>query len=234
MAANAIRLKRSSTPGYAPNPTALQDGEVAINVSDGVLYFRQFSNNTASLVSLRNNQLTNGSNTLTLKSDGTVSVNNNYSLPATNGTAGQTLVADGLGGVSWSKIYADAIVSSTQPANPISGLLWYSTNTASMYIYANGTWVATGSASGSGGGTSLTNGLYSTNLNSNGTLSLPLLTAAPVNPQLGQVALADGINWDPSSNKASNPYLIVYSGTAWVQIGGLTHTDVYKDIINLG
>jgi len=36
-----IRLKRSSTPGSAPNPVQLDYGEVTLNYADGVLYFRK-------------------------------------------------------------------------------------------------------------------------------------------------------------------------------------------------
>ena len=39
-----IRLKRSTISGKAPLPTALQDGEVAINTADGRLYYKDSQN----------------------------------------------------------------------------------------------------------------------------------------------------------------------------------------------
>lgn len=49
-------------------------------------------------------------------------------------------------------------------------------------------------------------------------LALKVMAAAPAAPFLGQMALADGDNWDPLS--AVGPYLVVYSGTAWVSVVG--------------
>jgi hypothetical protein len=53
-------------------------------------------------------------------------------------------------------------------------------------------------------------------VNSNGTISPPLLSSAPSSPQTNQVALADGSSWDPLSVGGSNPYLVLYNGTTWV------------------
>lgn len=38
--ANIIQIKRSSTPGAAPTPAQLQDGELAINLADLILYIK--------------------------------------------------------------------------------------------------------------------------------------------------------------------------------------------------
>jgi hypothetical protein len=53
-------------------------------------------------------------------------------------------------------------------------------------------------------------------VNSNGTISPPLLSASPASPQANQVALADGVGWDPLTVNGSSPYLVLYNGTAWV------------------
>lgn len=53
-------------------------------------------------------------------------------------------------------------------------------------------------------------------VNDNGTFSPPVLSAAPSGPSTNQVALADGVNWDPLSVSGSTPYLVLYNGTSWV------------------
>jgi hypothetical protein len=191
MAAN-IRLKRSNVPGYAPSPSNLLDGEVALNTNDGILYFRKIFNGTASLVSITNNQLTNGSASVTLHSDGTLDIGN-YTLPSTVGSPGTILSVDVDGHVYWASPGAATVTNK------------------------------------------LTNGyLQTATLNDNGTLSLPLLSNVPANPQTGQMALADGIEWDPLNKQQNQPYLTLYTGSVWIEAGGLTMTDVTKEVLHLG
>jgi len=71
-------------------------------------------------------------------------------------------------------------------------------------------------------------------INANGTLSLPILIVEPTNLQAGQIALADGVQWDPLTKNESRPYLAIYTGTGWIDVGGLTTTDVYKQIFEMG
>jgi hypothetical protein len=71
-------------------------------------------------------------------------------------------------------------------------------------------------------------------VNTNGTISLPMLLQEPQNLLPGQIALADGNQWDPLMKNESKPYLTLYTGTAWIEIGGLTSTDVYKQILEMG
>lgn len=80
----------------------------------------------------------------------------------------------------------------------------------------------------------LTSGSNQAVLNSNGTFSLPMLTADPTGKSAGQVALADGVLWDPLNKNESKPYLALYSGTSWIEIGGLTTSEVYQQILELG
>ena len=48
MATN-IRLKKSSVPGSVPSDGDLDHGELAINYADGVIYFKNASNNVQSI-----------------------------------------------------------------------------------------------------------------------------------------------------------------------------------------
>jgi hypothetical protein len=82
----------------------------------------------------------------------------------------------------------------------------------------------------------LTNGAgyITTAVNANGTFSLPILSAEPANLQAGQIALANGTSWDPLAKNDGKPYMAIYTGSAWIDIGGLTRTDVYTQILELG
>lgn len=82
----------------------------------------------------------------------------------------------------------------------------------------------------------LTNGAgyITTAVNANGTFSLPILSAEPVNLQAGQIALANGTSWDPLVKNDGKPYMAIYTGSVWIDIGGLTRTDVYTQILELG
>jgi hypothetical protein len=85
----------------------------------------------------------------------------------------------------------------------------------------------------SGSYNDLTDKPTSTALNANGTLSMPQLTAEPAGKTAGQIALADGINWDPLSKGLDQPYLTIYTGTAWIDIGGITMDQVYTAILEM-
>ena len=63
---------------------------------------------------------------------------------------------------------------------------------------------------------------------------MPFLTAEPANLAAGQIALANGTSWDPLLKGESKPYLTIYTGSIWIDIGGLTNSDVYKQILELG
>jgi hypothetical protein len=85
----------------------------------------------------------------------------------------------------------------------------------------------------------LTNDAGYTTFNANGTFSLPLLTVEPTNLQLGQIALADGIQWDPLTQSTGTPYLVLYTGTSWMALGGsngsgVTIDEVYNAILEVG
>jgi len=80
----------------------------------------------------------------------------------------------------------------------------------------------------------LTSNARSAVLNSNGTFSLPTMTAAPTSPQAGQMALANGTSWDPIAQNNGAPYMVIYTGTAWIGMGGVTVDKVYEMILEMG
>lgn len=54
------------------------------------------------------------------------------------------------------------------------------------------------------------------------TKGLAVLDAPPTNPQDGDLALADGTNWDPDSDGVAGYELVIYANGAWTEIiGGL-------------
>jgi hypothetical protein len=66
----AIKLRRSQVPSSAPQTTDLVLGEVALNVYDGVLYFKKSPNGVDSIVPFYSNQITNGSYNANVDSSG--------------------------------------------------------------------------------------------------------------------------------------------------------------------
>ena len=81
----------------------------------------------------------------------------------------------------------------------------------------------------------LTSNARSAVLNTNGTFSLPTLTAVPSTPQAGQMALADGVSWDPIAQNNGAPYMVIYTGSAWIGMGGgVTVDQVYNMILEMG
>ena len=83
----------------------------------------------------------------------------------------------------------------------------------------------------------LTSNARSAVLNSNGTFSLPTMTAAPTSPQAGQMALANGTSWDPITQGNGAPYMVIYTGSAWIGMGGggggVTVDQVYSIVLEM-
>ena len=73
--ANIVKFKRSSDSGKVPLTTDLQFGELALNTTDGKLFFKKNKNNVDSIVTIQ-------------------------SLPS-GATSGQTIINDGSGNLSW-------------------------------------------------------------------------------------------------------------------------------------
>jgi hypothetical protein len=89
MANNLIQVKRTSVSGRVPNTSILHTGELALNMADGILYS---SNGTAVFEVGANNTNVNVSGNLVVNS---IVANN------TQGTSGQFLAANSIGGVYW-------------------------------------------------------------------------------------------------------------------------------------
>ncbi len=85
----------------------------------------------------------------------------------------------------------------------------------------------------SGSYNDLTDKPTSSALNANGTLSMPLKSSEPAGKSAGQIALADGVNWDPLSKSSNQPYLTLYTGSAWIDLGGVSMDQVYQAILEM-
>jgi len=79
-----------------------------------------------------------------------------------------------------------------------------------------------------------TRGYITTALNANGTFGLPILSAEPANLQAGQIALANGVSWDPLNKGEGRLYTALYTSAGWIEIGGITENRVYASVIELG
>ena len=60
------------------------------------------------------------------------------------------------------------------------------------------------------------------------------MTSAPTSPQAGQMTLANGTSWDPIAQNNGAPYLVIYTGSSWIGMGGVTVDQVYNMILEMG
>lgn len=51
-----------------------------------------------------------------------------------------------------------------------------------------------------------------------GTYKSQTLSSAPTSPTTGTIAIADGVNWDPLNKQISRPYIVFYTGSAWITL----------------
>lgn len=106
---------------------------------------------------------------------------------------------------------ASISVSGLPPEHPVEGNLWYDDADGRLYIYYDNTWVDASP-------NSITTSTFSVgNLSVGGTINLPVLTAAPINPLAGTMAVCDGASWDPASTGVQN--LVIYLNSNWVKLG---------------
>ena len=89
--ASVLKIKRSAVSGKAPTTSDIQPGEIALNINDGKLY---------STDGIRVFEV--GANVASL------SINDAFTLPTSDGTAGYVLKTDGNGTVSWGSTAAGA------------------------------------------------------------------------------------------------------------------------------
>jgi hypothetical protein len=102
---------------------------------------------------------------------------------------------------------ATVTVSTTAPASPEEGDLWYNSETTSMLVYYDSSWIEVGGGGGSGGG--------------GGGASVTVSDTAPVSPGTGDL-------WFESDTGAT---FIWYDG-AWIEVGaaGDFQLDTIQDI----
>jgi hypothetical protein len=62
--AQVIKVKQSSVAGKVPTTTQLQLGELALNTTDGKLYFKKNVSGTESIVTVSASTASQGQNTL--------------------------------------------------------------------------------------------------------------------------------------------------------------------------
>ena len=61
----------------------------------------------------------------------------------------------------------------------------------------------------------ITVGLKTYTLATNGGLTLPILSAAPLTPVIGTIYVADNSGWDPASKAGTDPYPVFYDGSTY-------------------
>jgi len=101
--ATPILLKKSSVTGKVPLTSDLQYGEVALNYTDGKIFFKDSSNNIKAFLQAPtlDTVTDNGASTTNSITVGQLSIGTAFTLPTTDGAAGQVLTTDGLGTVTW-------------------------------------------------------------------------------------------------------------------------------------
>ena len=108
--ANQVLLKKSSVASRVPTTSDLAYGEVALNYTDGKLYYKDSSNNikyfleSSQASTTLDDVTTNGSTTTNAITVGGLSIGSAYTLPTVDGTNNYVLSTDGSGNVSWASV----------------------------------------------------------------------------------------------------------------------------------
>lgn len=129
MANNLIQIKRTSVAGRAANTTTLQNpGELAINMTDGIMY----STNGSVVFEI-------GANNTNAEVTGTLTVNT-LTANGTTGASGQVLTSNGTIAY-WADVSggggASVTSSATAPSSPTAGDLWFNTENGTLLVYYN-------------------------------------------------------------------------------------------------
>lgn len=130
----------------------------------------------------------------TLKTDdaftaSSLGVTGAFTLPTADGSSGQVLRTDGSGSVTW--VTAGVQVSDTPPSSPVTGDLWFESDTGDVMVYYDNTWVDVA-------GTSVAN--------------IAMQTTAPSNPLGGDLWL---------DTDTGQLYVRYSDGTSdqWIEVG---------------
>jgi hypothetical protein len=131
MANTIYQLKKSPTPGAVPS--ALANGELAINFADGLIFYKNVTGHIVSFSSSGGNYFSS------VDADGTLLVadtsgdilnlvaGSNINITGDAGTDTITISATGGG--------AEVVVSSVAPGSPTANSLWWNTDLGRLLIY---------------------------------------------------------------------------------------------------
>lgn len=209
---NTIVLKRSGTNTSAPS--SLTYGEIAINYSDGKLFYKDSSDTIVAVKLIKNITGTSGEVTVT-ETSGTFNISlpnsvyvsnlfvNNVEIDTAGASTHYALIFDG---VKFSPAPAptgptgptgpDRLqVSDTAPSSPNEGDLWFNSNQGRLFSYFDSAWIEISGAIGPTGAT--------------GPDRLQVSDTAPS-------GVGDGDLWFNSSNAR----LFSYYDSTWVEISG--------------
>jgi hypothetical protein len=106
--ASILKIKRSSVKGKAPSTSDIATGEIALNTRDG----KFFSSDGSNVFELGANTATSRIGTLT------VGNTNPFTLPSSDGTAGQILKTDGSGNITFQDGGADQTTATVTTNTP--------------------------------------------------------------------------------------------------------------------
>lgn len=123
--ATVINFKRSSTQNAVPTTGDLSLGEVAINTYHGRMYTEK-NDGSAAITEI-------GSNPKTL------SVNDAYSFPTSDGTSGQVLQTDGSGAISFASQASSGVVTFTYTIGSTTTVISGNDDNSNALLYTAGT-----------------------------------------------------------------------------------------------
>lgn len=123
--ATVINFKRSSTQNAVPTTSDLSLGEVAINTYHGRMYTEK-NDGSAAITEI-------GSNPKTL------SVNDAYSFPTSDGTSGQVLQTDGSGALSFTSQASSGVVTFTYTIGSTTTVISGNDDNSNALLYTAGT-----------------------------------------------------------------------------------------------
>ena len=194
MANNTIQVKRTSTTGRTPNTTNssnsqyINAGELALNMTDGILY----TSNGSTLITV-------GANVVNQQVTGTLTVNA-ISAGGGLGLSGQVLTSNGAG-LYWSNVSSGSgtsvTISDTAPSSPSAGNLWYYSAAGELYIYYtdadSSQWVT---ASGGGSINNANNANYANNSSYlGGVAAASYITSSSLSSSLSSYAPLSGASF---------------------------------------
>jgi hypothetical protein len=157
-----ISLYYSTTASAVPTSGNLASGELAININDGKLYYKDSggsvqlmaskaaaSGTFTSVVSVEGTSSTqgairlyedtdNGTNYVGLQAAASITANVTWTLPNADGTNGQALVTNGTGTLSWTTITSGATISNdTSTSSDLYPSLLAATSGSALNIYTS-------------------------------------------------------------------------------------------------